>query len=292
VPAEAEPVHDVSESEFDERVIRASSERPVVVDFWAPWCAPCRMLAPALEKAVEALCEENEGAVALAKVNVDEAPGLAGRYGISGIPAVKIFRDGRVVAEFVGLRSETDIRRILSGVLPSETDEIVARANGLAEAGKLDEAGALYREALAGQKGHAGALLGLASVAMEKGDHETARDAASRIDEGSAEHGEAAALLARLDFAEGCAKSGGPEAAQEALAKSPDDPEALHALASCLAARGDYARALEHLVRIVERDKGWRDGAAKDAMLRIFNIVGKRSDLADEYRSRLARALY
>jgi len=292
VPAEPESVHDVSEAEFEERVIRASSERPVVVDFWAPWCAPCRMLAPVLGKAVESLCEESEGAVALAKVNVDEAPGLARRYGISGIPAVKIFRDGSVVAEFVGVRSEADIRQILSGVMPSETDEIVARANGLADAGQLDEAGTLYREALAKDEDHAGALLGLASVAMEKGDDETARDAASRIDEGSEEHGEAAAVLARLGFVSDCAAGGGPEAAQRALAESPDDPDAAYALASCLAVRGDYAQALEHLVGIVERDKGWRDGAAKDAMLRIFNIVGKRSELADEYRSRLARALY
>jgi len=292
VPAEPESVHDVSEAEFEERVMRASSERPVVVDFWAPWCAPCRMLAPVLAKAIASFCEENEGALALAKVNVDEAPELARRYGISGIPAVKVFRGGRVVAEFVGVRSEADIRQILSGIVPSEADGIATRAKGLADAGELDEAVALYREALAKQKDHAGALLGLAAVAMEKGDHGTARDAASSVDEGSAEHGEAAAILARLDFVEDCAKSGGLDAAEKALAESPGDPDASCALASCLAARGDYARALEHLVRIVERDKGWRDGAAKDAMLRIFNIVGKRSELADKYRSRLARALY
>ena len=285
---ESELVYDCRESEFEERVIRASPERLVIVDFWAPWCAPCRMLSPALEKVVAS----SGGALALAKVNVDEAPGLARQYGIRGIPAVKVFRQGKVVAEFVGARSEHDVREMLSRLVPSEADEMVARAGELASAGKLDEAEPLYREALTKQPDHSGALLGLAVIAMEKGDHEAAREAASRVEPGAAEHEEAERILARLDFAGDCAERGGKEAAERLLAEKPDDPDAAYALASCLAAGEDYKGALEQFIRIVERDKGYRDGAAKDAMLRVFTVVGKRSELADEYRSRLARALY
>ena len=283
-----ELVYDVHEPDFEERVIRASSERPVVVDFWAPWCAPCRMLSPILEKAVASL----DGAVDLAKVNVDQAQGLAARHGVSGIPAVKVFRNGRVAAEFVGLRSAADVREILSRVVPSEADEMVASGHRLVEAGRPEDAEPLYREALAKRPDHAGALLGLAAAAMGRGDHEAARDAASRVDPGTPEHEEAAALIARIALAKECAGLGGKERAERLLSGDPGDLDAAYALASCLAAEEDYRGALEQLVRIVERDRGYREGAAKDAMLRIFTIVGKRSELADEYRSRLARALY
>ena len=143
--ADAETVYDVAENEFEERVIRASSRHPVVVDFWAPWCAPCRMLGPTLEKVVASL----KGSVTLAKVNVDHAPGAASRYGIQGIPAVKVFRDGKAIAEFVGLRGELEIRQMLSGLAPSEADRIVAVAAKLAAAGRLDEAAERYQMALA-----------------------------------------------------------------------------------------------------------------------------------------------
>ena len=283
-----EVVFEVGETAFEERVITASSARPVVVDFWAPWCAPCRMLSPVLEKVVASF----GGTVVLAEVNVDEAPGLARQYGIRGIPAVKVFRQGKVVAEFVGARSEHDVREMLSRLVPSEADEMVASGRELASAGKLDEAEPLYREALTKQTDHSGALLGLAVIAMEKGDHEAAREAASRVEPGAAEHEEAEGILARLDFVRDCAERGGKETAERLLAEKPDDLDAVYDLASCLAAEEDYAGALDHFMRILERDKGYRAGAAKDAMLRIFSIVGKRSALAEEYRSGLARALY
>ena len=286
--AEPEFVFEVRETEFDERVVRASADRPVVVDFWAPWCAPCRMLSPVLEKVVASF----GGTVVLAEVNVDEAPGLARQYGIRGIPAVKVFRQGKVVAEFVGARSEHDVREMLSRLVPSEADVWLNLADNYIRAGRADRAEPLYREALSKRPDHPGALLGLALIAMEKGDHEAARDAASRVEPGAAEYEEAERILVRLDFARDCAERGGKESAERFFADKPDDPDAAYALASCLAAEGDYAGALDHFMRIVGRDKGYRNGAAKDAMVRTFTIVGKRSALADEYRSRLARALY
>ncbi|MBN1418038.1 MAG: tetratricopeptide repeat protein [Planctomycetes bacterium] len=285
---EGEFVFAAGETDFEERVVRGSWERPIVVDFWAPWCGPCRALSPVLEEVVASF----DGALALAEVNVDDAPRLSQQYGISGIPAVKVFRAGRIVSEFVGAKARGEIREILSHVAPSKADEKVASGRRQEDAGRLDEAEALYRQALAARGDHPGAFLGLARIAIERHDHEAARDLASRVAPGVDEHDQAAALLARLDFTRECAEQGGAENARKSSAEAPNDLGALHALASCLAAEQDYTGALELLIRIVECDKGYRDGAPKRAMLRIFTIVGIRSALADEYRSRLARALY
>ncbi len=285
---EPELVYEVKESEFGERVILASSERVIVADFWAPWCAPCRMLSPILEKVVKPF----EGAMALAKVNVDEAPGLAAQYGVRGIPAVKVFRNGKVAAEFVGLKPEGEIRETLSRLVPSEADDLADRARELENSGRLQEAGPLYRRALAEVPNHPGALLGLARLSIDKGDFEDAREAASRVAEGTSERGDAEGLLARLDFMSGCAQRGGKAAAERAAAEPPDDLDALYGLAACLAAEEKYAEALAVFLRVLERDRHYGEDAAKDAMVRIFGIVGQRSPLADDYRSRLARVLY
>ena len=286
--ADAETVYDVAENEFEERVIRASSRHPVVVDFWAPWCAPCRMLGPTLEKVVASL----KGSVTLAKVNVDHAPGAASRYGIQGIPAVKVFRDGKAIAEFVGLRGELEIRQMLSGLAPSEADRIVAVAAKLAAAGRLDEAAERYQMALDKTQSHAGALLGLASLAMKRGDLKEARDVALSIQPEAPEYEDAHKLLARVEFLAECAKQGGKEAAQRAAEAQPQDLDSTFGLAVCLAAQGNYEQALERLLAVVQSDKAYRDGAAKEAMVRIFSIIGQRSELADDFRSKLSQAVY
>ncbi len=278
-----EPIYEVTEADFEERVIRASSQRPVAVDFWAPWCAPCRMLGPALERVVRSF----GGRMALAKLNVDGAPGLASRYGVQGIPAVKVFQDGRVAAEFVGARGEREVKEILSRIVSSEADELTARAAELLRSGRTGEAEEAYNRVLEDSPGHPGALLGLARIALEREDFGAARESASRIDPGAEERGDAEGILARLDILEECARLGGREAAG-----SSDEMDAAYARGVCLAAEGGYEEALRQLLALLERDKRYRGGAAKDAMVRIFSIVGKRSRLADEYRSRLAGVLY
>ena len=283
-----EPVCEVREDEFEERVIAASRERVVVADFWAPWCAPCRMLSPLLEKVVKSF----GGAMVLAKINVEGASMLAARYGVRGIPAVKAFRDGEVAAEFVGLRPETEIREVLSRALDPATDEVAARAQELEEAGRLEDLEALYRKALAGNPGHAGALLGLARLYVKRGDLDAARAEASGVPEGSAEHEDAQVLLARIAFARGCERRGGKAAAEQRAVERPEDLDALSGFAECLAAEERYKEALRVFLQVLESDKDYDGGAAKKAMVRIFGIVGQRSPLADDFRSRMARVLY
>jgi len=288
MPEETEMIYDVSEADFEERVLQASSQRPVVVDFWAPWCAPCRMLGPLLDKVLSSF----GGRMVLAKLNIDEAQGLAARYGVRGIPAVKIFRNGQVVAEFVGLRGENEIRQILSQVMPSEADEIAEGAAGAERSGDSNKAESLYRKALTKAPDHPGALLGLARLSMGKGDLDAACESSSRVAEDAPERKNAEGLLARLDFLRDCTRRRGREAAEKAAADRPDDLDAMCGLAACLAAEEKYEQALAAFLRVLERDKHYGEGAARDAMVRIFGIVGQRSTLADDYRSRLARVLY
>jgi putative thioredoxin len=280
--------YDVDPRRFEEQVLQASAERPVVADFWAPWCAPCRMLGPLLEEVVKSY----GGAVALAKVNVDGAPELASRYDIRGIPAVKIFRGGQVAGEFVGLRPEPEIREMISRLVPSRADELVEEARGLEGARRPVDAEGLYRRALEESPGHPGALLGLARLALAAGDLDAAGQAASQAAEDPAQGAAAEALLARLEFARECARAGGSEAARRDSEAWPADPGALYGLAVCLAAGEDYRDALEALIRVLEADKDYGQGAARKMILRVFEAIGQRSELAEEYRARMAALIY
>jgi len=214
-------IFDVSTAEFDERVLKASAEVPVVVDFWAEWCAPCRSLGPVLERLVAGY----GGKLLLAKLNVDKAPELAARYGVQGIPAVKVFRDGKVATEFVGALPEADVARVLASAVPSAADEMVRDADQRLKAGKIDEAESLYRRALETEEGHTGALLRLGTLLLERGDFGEGRKLLGGIEESAAEYAVAQGLLARMEFQEVCHKAGGRAACEERVSANPEDPE-------------------------------------------------------------------
>ncbi len=198
-------IFEVEPGEFDEKVVAASSRTTVVVDFWAPWCGPCRMLTPVLEGIVTSM----GGRARLAKVNVDEHQEVAARFNVQGIPAVKVFRGGEVVAEFVGALPEAQVRRVLEKAIPSAGDELVEQADTLLGSGDREEARRRYRQVLDGEPRHYGAALRLARLALEDGQLEEARRLASLIGEDAEEHAEAAGLLARVGFLERCRDGGG-----------------------------------------------------------------------------------
>ena len=256
---------DVGEADFQQKVVEASRTTPVVVDFWAGWCRPCLVLGPVLER----LVDEQGGGVVLAKVDVDANPGLAARFGIRGIPAVKAFRDGQVVSEFVGAQPEAVVRAFLDQVAPSPADDLAARGAELEAAGAADAAEAAYREALVAEPDHPGAAAGLGRVLLASGRTEEARGVLRAVPATD----EVRPLLAQLELIELVQRSdsGLEEAAAAAVA-------------------GDHGRALERALELLAGD-GQRD-AARQLMVRIFEVLGEEHPLTREYRPRLARALY
>ncbi|HEX6207494.1 MAG TPA: tetratricopeptide repeat protein [Actinomycetota bacterium] len=271
-------VIDVSERDFEERVLKASREVPVIVDFWAGWCRPCLVLGPILE----GLAHEHEGRFVLAKLDVDANQELAARYGIQGIPAVKAFRDGEVVSEFVGAQPEDAVRLWLREVLPSEAEPIVAEAAGLEETGDPERAEGAYRRALEIDPDHEEATVGLARVLLARGEAAEAGRVASRLP-GSVE---ARAIAARAALVERIPGDGDLD---DLRARAETDPEAALAVAAADAERGQTSEALDRLLGLVAGEMRDR---ARDLMVTIFESLGDDHPLVREYRPRLASALY
>ncbi len=278
---------DVGDDDFEREVLERSAERPVVVDFWAPWCGPCRTLGPLLE----GLAEEYADAVRLAKLNVDEAPVVAQRLGIRSIPTVLAFRDGRAVAEFVGAQPESVVRRFFEALLPTEADQLAKAGEELARSGQGEAAEERFRGALEKEARHDRALLGLARLLAERGANEEALALLDRIVPGGATEHDAEHLAAELRTRArgGEVDSAGLRARVEA---DPGDLAARLELGRALAAEGSFEEALTELMAVVERDAGFSDEAARKAMLDVFELLGNDHPATQRFRTRLARALF
>ncbi len=276
-------VHDVSADEFQQEVVERSATVPVVVDFWAPWCGPCRVLGPLLEAEVQALA----GRVELAKVNTDENQELAQRFGIQGIPAVKAFRNGKVVAEFVGAQPLANVRAFFKQLVPPASQGELEKAETALAAGRAAEAEAALRPLLEDKDVGNRARLALIRALSAGGKNAEARAELGKLDPRSPEALQVPTLERQLALADDAAAYGGEDKAKAALAANPDDLDARYALASALAARGQDREALEHFLDIVGRNRKFKDDGARTAMLAIFDRLGKDSDLASDFRRRL-----
>jgi putative thioredoxin len=264
-------VIDVSDADFDREVLERSHELPVVVDFWAPWCGPCRALGPVLEDAVAAL----GGSVVLAKLNTDASPEVAQRYAIASIPAVKAFKDGAQVAEFIGARDARFVRAWLEEIAPSRVKQSLAEATA---AGDEDALSALLPDPEVG----AGAALALAALRVARG----ATDGIEALLDRAGVSDDASAIRRRLQFKADVDAYGGEARARAALAEAPDDLDARWALASALAVRGAGLAALDELLEIVRRSRKFKDDGARKAVVAILAELPDQ-DLAREYRRKL-----
>ena len=279
-------VVEVEDATFQSMVLERSTHMPVVVDFWAPWCGPCRVLGPILEK----LARDAEGAFILAKLNVDNNPQTASRYGVQGIPAVKAFRNGRVVSEFVGVQPEPRVREFLRKLGPSIADGLLMEGLKLEEQGYNDQAADRYRQAVAAEPGHAGALLALGRALLAQDDEDATRWL-EQVPFGSPERAEAERLLARAQLKRG-ANGLGKEDYQVRLAANPHDLEARIGLANYLAAHEDYVPALTDLLEVVRSERGKIREQARLTMLTVFRVLGDDNPLTRDFRSQLTMALF
>jgi putative thioredoxin len=277
---------DVNEENFEAEVLARSMEVPVLVDFWAEWCGPCKVLGPVLEK----LAGEYAGEFILAKVNVDENQQLAGAFGIQGIPAVKLFRDGDLASEFTGALPEPMLREFLSKFLPSAVDKEALAAAELEAAGNTDEAKSAYQAILAAEPNHAKALLGLGRLAMTAGDNDAARNYLDQVSIVDDERKDADRLLARLDLQAGGAEN--ESVLREKIAADPNNLEARFELAQTLAGVERYDEALGEFLQVVKADRKFKDDGARKAMVQIFEVLGGEDPLTDKYRSELAAVLF
>ncbi len=261
---------DVTDDTFGTAVLEESMRRPVVVDFWADWCQPCKVIGPVLER----LAEEKQGAFLLAKLDVEANRQTAGTFGIMSIPAVKAFRNARLVEEFVGAIPESAIRQFLDVVVPSEADLVAAEAEVAEIEGHPDEAERAFHDALERDPKNLRASLGLARIAAGRGDFDGARQILTSL----RPEPEAERILAALDVSEWASGAG-----------VGDDPQLAGPMRA--AAEGRFPQALESFLRLV-MDGGEQREPAREAMLKLFAVLGDDDPLTQEYRRKLAAALF
>jgi putative thioredoxin len=274
----SEYVISVSELDFEYEVINYSRQVPVVVDFWAGWCAPCRTLSPILER----LAEEGQGAFRLAKVDVDDNPNLALRYNVRSLPTVKVFRDGEVVSEFVGALPEPRVREFLRALAHSQTDLVLEKAISLLAEQEYRLAEAAFRQFLTKVPNHSGATLGLIKCLVMTNRPVEAQQMI-RSFPASKEYNSAELLRTLAD-------------ALASLSSAPsysDDPlQAAFQNAMRLVQRNNLPGAMDGLLDILRQDKNYRNGEVRRVLLGLFEILGEDHPQTRQYRGELASVLF
>lgn len=281
--------YDVGNADFDEKVIEASRGVPVVVDFWADWCQPCRILKPVLEK----LAAEYGGRFILAKIDSDQNQELAQACGVRGIPAVKAFVDGELVDEFTGALPEGAVREFIDRLIPSPAEPLRRQAFDAHATGNLDGARKLMAQAINVDPRKDESYLDYVEMSIEAGALDEAKEILDAVRERCQDRARVGALDAQLTLAAG---GGGDVAALKACVdEKPDDLDAQLKLANALAVVRDYRGALQQLLEIVRRDRKWQDEAGRKTMLTLFTLLGEQpqyDDLVREFRVALARTLH
>ena len=288
---EADLIKNTTTKDFLRDVIEASREVPVLVDFWAPWCGPCRQLTPILEKAVRAA----KGAVRLVKLNIDEHPQIPGQMGVQSIPAVFAFQDGRPVDGFMGALPESRVNDFIARLIGDSAGDTAAdleAAEAALSAGDVNSAAQLFGEVMQKDRENAQALAGLAKCYIKTGDLARAEQTLALVPPAKADSSPVASARAALELARKTPAAGDIETLRAKLAADPKDPQARFDLALALSAKGDRSGALDELLAVVAKNRGWNDDAARKQLLQLFDAWGPADPSTIAGRQRLSSLLF
>ena len=285
-------IKDTNTDTFATDVLEASTQTPVIVDFWAPWCGPCKQLTPVLEKVVKGA----RGAVRLVKINIDDNQQIAQQLRIQSIPAVFAFKNGQPVDGFMGALPESQVRtfveRLTGDLGPSPIDQILEQAGQLFEAGDISQAAQAYAAVLQEDAGNAAAIAGLAKCYIKSGDLERAEQTLALAPPEAQNDPAIQSAQAALTLGEQASSAGDTEPLRQKLAANPKDHDARYELAMALNAAGDREGAVAELLEIIRMDRNWNDEAARKQLLTLFEAFGPTDEVTLSGRRQLSSILF
>lgn len=285
-------IKDTTTQGFRQDVVSESMTQPVLVDFWAPWCGPCKQLTPVIEKVVKGA----KGKVKLVKMNIDEHPQIPGQLGIQSIPAVIAFKQGQPIDGFMGALPESQVKafveKLVGPVGPGATEEMLAAAQAAAEAGDAASASEVFAQVLEMEPENSGAIAGLARLHLDVGDLEGAKGILGMAPEAKAADPAIAAVRAAIELAEQAAALGDTAELEARVAANPKDHQARFDLALALNAHERREEASDHLIAIIKADRGWNEDGARKQLLQFFEAWGPMDEFSMAGRRKLSTLLF
>lgn len=286
--AENPYIFDTGAEDFSDRVLKTSERVPVLVDFWAAWCGPCRSLAPVLEQIANAF----SGRLLIAKVDTDAEPDLAARFGVRSLPTMVLFADGKPQAQTMGAQPEAAIRAFVEPFVSTPGDDLAHQASEAVSRGELDEGRRLLEEAVASEPDRPGPRFALAELMLAVGDPEGAKKAIDPLNAAEKETDIGHLLRDKIAFAEALVDAPGVDELIRCVTEQPDDLEARYLLGARFVLEDKLPQALEQFYEIMRRNRSFRDDAGRSALVACFNMMEPESELAAEYRRKMAALLY
>ena len=281
-------VFEVTGDNYASVVIQASHEVPVLVDFWAEWCAPCQMQLPILLK----LVEEYAGKFVLAKLDTDRQREIAAEHNIRSIPTMKLYRNGEIVEEILGAQTESTLRAVLDRYVERPADKILEKALQAEQAGHPDEALELLGSALQEDPGNPRVALERARILVTLGQLDGADEALKSLPREVRDEEDADRLRSLLEFAHIASEAPSPEELEARIAGNSDDYEARYQLAARQVIAGRHEAAMDQLLDILQRNRDFREDAGRKGLLSVFKLLGNEGELVNRYRSKLVKAMY